>query len=522
MKNFFAALFILLISATLYGLTLRGVAGDPQASDVKGNLDQATKPFELSPERGRYAHVASLVESGSYALSKEWGEAVYPDVGWYNGKFYSFFAPGISYMAVPFYELGKHYGLAQVATFSFISFVSILALLCIYAISRNILRLPIWACILAAIIFAFGSTAWSYAVTLYQHHLTVFFILSSFYAVWKYKQQNALSWAWGAWVWMAYALAITIDYPNTLLLMPVMVYFLASAIKIKNGERNILFGIRTSFLVTAIFFVLITGLHLYHNQREFGSWKRLSGSLVDYKTIKEKQWDGLSQSEITQKIAVTQEKKGNVAGFFSEDRLPNSFGTLVFSKDRGLLFYGPIFLLGIIGIIILLKIVNLEIGTLIALVCANIFLYSSWGDPWGGWAFGTRYLIPSMSILAMFAAYWISRPKWGVARKLLALLLFAYSSAVALLGALTTNAIPPRVEADYLHTGYNYFLNLKYLNDNRSGSFIYNTYVHQFMSLREYFLLIYITVLVLVIVLLFIVPIFAQKNIVETQGGSHA
>ena len=123
---------------------MHGVPGNPGPALIKDNLDQATKPFELSPERGRYAHVVALAETGHYELSQEWANAVYPDVGYVNGKFYSFFAPGISYMAAPFYLLGKNYDLAQVFTFGFVSLMSILAMIFLYKIAREILLFPVW------------------------------------------------------------------------------------------------------------------------------------------------------------------------------------------------------------------------------------------------------------------------------------------------------------------------------------------------------------------------------------------
>src|SRR3989344_8706091 len=119
MKKIFPYLIIIILGVILFSLTIRGIAGNPDASMFKNNLDQATKPFELSPERGRYAHVFSLAESNKYDLTQEWADAVYPDVGYYQGRFYSFLAPGISYLALPFYMLGKAYGLAQVGTFAF-------------------------------------------------------------------------------------------------------------------------------------------------------------------------------------------------------------------------------------------------------------------------------------------------------------------------------------------------------------------------------------------------------------------
>ncbi len=506
MKNFFAITFIVILASGLYLFTLRGVPGNPEPGTIKATLEQPPKPFELSPERGRFAHVLSLAETGHYALSQELGEFVYPDVGWRDGKFYSYFAPGISYMALPFYLLGRHYNLSQVFTFGFISLVSILALIFLYLIARNILKMPVWASLLAVIIFAFGSTAWSYAVTLYQHHVTVFFILSSFYAVWKYKHSKSWSFVWGAWVWTSYALALTIDYPNALLLLPVMIYFFVVSIRAEQTETRFRVALRAPFVLSAIFFVIITGLHLYHNQTEFGSWKRVSGSLVGYKEIKAKNWETLPVSEIQKNITTAQKSKDNVAKFFTETQIPNSPGTLLFSKDRGLFFFGPIFLLALLGMYVLTKKINLEIGILFGLVSVNLFLYGSWGDPWGGWSYGTRYLIPSMSVLALFVAYWVSRPRFSLLRKLVAFILFAYSSAVALIGVLTTNAVPPRVEADYLHTGYNYLLNWKFFIDSNSGSFLYNTYFKYGATLPQYAAGLYLVLLLVFVVVVFVLP----------------
>lgn len=517
MRNFLAILFIVALAGSLYALTLRGVPGNPAASTIKETLETPPQPFELSPERGRFAHVLSLAQTGSYALSKELGEFVYPDVGWRNGKFYSFFAPGISYMALPFYLLGEQVNLSQVFTFGFVSLMSILALIFLYLIARNVLKLPLWASILAVLIFAFGSTAWSYAVTLYQHHITVFFMLSSFYAVWKYKQQGTLSWVWGSWVWCAYALALTVDYPNALLLLPNMAYFLLVAFKKEETTREVRIRLRSSFVFTAVFFVAITGLHLYHNHTEFGSWKRLAGSLVGYKEIKTQGWDTLPTEQIRENIATQQTGKDNVTRFFSEQNIPTSPGTLLFSKDRGLFFYGPIFLLALLGIFALLKRINLEIGVLLGLVGVNLFLYSSWGDPWGGWSYGTRYLIPSMSILALFAAYWVARPRWELARKLCAFVLFAYSSAVALLGVLTTNAVPPRVEAEVLRTGYNYIFNWHYLTESNSGSFVYNEYFVSSFTLLQYGGLILCAILFVFVCVVFIAPLFGKNAVVALR-----
>ena len=90
--------------------------------------------------------------------------------------------------------------------------------------------------------------------------------------------------------------------------------------------------------------------------------------------------------------------------------------------------------------------------------------------------------------------------------------LFAYSAAVAILGALTTNAVPPRVEADYLHSGYNYMHNLIFFFNGNSGSYVYNEYFRPFLSLQDYAYILYGSVLVLYIGVITFGPCVNRKN----------
>lgn len=505
MKNKLAILFIVIFASTLYALTLHGIYGNPQPQDFKNNLDQASRPFELSPERGRYAHVLALAQTGSYALDKRLSEITYPDVGYYQDRYYSYFAPGVSYLALPFYLLGAPYQLGQLFTFGFVSLVSILALIFLFKICREVLNMPIWAALLSVLVFAFGSTAWSYATTLYQHHFTTLFMLSSFYAVWKYRQQGKASWLWAALVWLDYALAISVDYPNAVLLLPVMVYLTISAFQITQTEKFVKVSLRLSLLATACVFVALSALHAYHNQVNFGAWSRLSGTLPGVKQLEQRQ-----AAEIAGEAVAAPAEKSAIK-FFREENLPNSFGTLFFSADRGLFFYAPIFLLAVYGIYTTIrrKRIGIERAILFFCVAVNVFVYSSWGDPWGGWAYGPRYLIPSMAILAIFTSVGILNAPRLLPAKIIAFLLFLYSSGIGLLGVLTTNAVPPKIEADFLHMKYNFLLNLDFLKHNQSASFFYNTFTGNELSVWQYFLILYGVLGVAAFLLLFI---FGKKQ----------
>ncbi len=505
MKNKLAILAIIIIAGTLYALTLRGIPGNPSPSDFKNNLDQQAKPFELSPERGRYVHLVALADYGQYNLTKELAEAAFPDVGVYDGRYYSYFAPGIAYLAFPFYEIGARYNLAQVGSFSFISFVSVLGLIFLFRIARDILKLPLWASLASVLIFAFGCTAWSYAITLYQHQVTTYFMASSFYGVWRFRKGGYWSWLWAALACLNYGLAIMIDYPNALLLLPIMIYLLLSSFDVKRLAGRLSVAFRAEVLLASLFFVVITGLHMYHNTVHYGAWYHLSGGLQSYRYVD----PTLDPVKAAQNGIAPQDLNAqkNIVGFFREEQLPFSSYTLFISPDRGLLLYAPIFILALFGMIWLYRRqMSLEIGILFALIATNIFLYSSWGDPWGGWAYGPRYLIPSMAFLALFVGVFLAHTRqWLVARGA-TFLLFIYSSAIALLGALTTNAVPPKIEADSLHTKYNFLLNIDLLKISKSGSFVYNTFLSGAYSLEQYYAVIWSFVIICMAVVLFVIP----------------
>lgn len=506
-KSIITAFLIAIIGLGLYVATIRGVPGNPKGEEIKGNLDQATKPLELSPERGRYVLVMSLAEDHSFALNPTLAAAADPDIGYHDGRFYIYFGPGVSMLALPMYFWGKSHNIAQVATFFTISIFATLNLILLFLLGRQIFKLPYWAAILSALIFGFASSSWSYAITLYQHHVTTFIILSCFFATWQYRRGGWTRFFWMSYVWIAYAYSIFIDYPNGILIAPVMAYAFFSAVSFENLQEKIKLKMDVIFIITAIFFVGINVIHGYYNYVNFGDWKRLSGGLVGIKEIRSKDLlKGADQSAIEKEAA-----EKNVVSFFQEVNQPQGIVILLTSRDRGIFLFAPVFLLGIFGIFSRLKKSEMEGNMIVGTIVTHLFLYSSWGDPWGGWAFGPRYLIPTMALLSLYAAYWVSIPKWGFVRRMFTLILITYSSAIALLGALTTNAVPPKVEADYLKMKYNFLHNYDFFMSGQSSSYIYNTFVKGTYTLQEYFYVIWGTVLGIAIIVLIVMPLFKRR-----------
>lgn len=514
MKKIITIFFILFFSSLIYTLTLKGIYGNAPAESIKNNLDQATKPFELSPERSRFLLTQNLVEKKSFVLSKNQAEAAYPDVGYYKGKFYIFFAPGISLFAVPFYIVGQTYNLAQVFSFGMIAIFAVLTLIFIYLICKDIFGLSTWLSLLAVIIYGFGSCSLGYATTMYQHQATAFFILSSFYGVWQYKSQEKWGWIWGIFIWCNYALAIFVDYPNGILMLPIMCYFLFSSIKIHRNEQKIIFSFKFALIFTSILFIVVTGLHGYYNYVNFGDWKRVSGSLLGYKAIKDRKLEQNDKQNEAQQL----EKRKNPVKFFKEDNIVNGFYVLLISQERGIFIFSPIFILGILGIFSSLRNITLEKVILLSLIILNVFFYASWGDPWGGWAFGPRYLIPAMAPLSIFCAFWLSSIRYKLLNRFVVFALLLFSCAVSLLGAITSNAVPPKSEIDFLNKTYNlhiqngFLRNLEFIQGNKSSSFFYNTFFSQSINLETYYWIILGVITFIIFCIIFIMPLFEKEN----------
>ncbi len=189
-------------------------------------------------------------------------------------------------------------------------------------------------------------------------------------------------------------------------------------------------------------------------------------------------------------------RKRNAFNFFKSRHLLNGLYTFSVSPDRGVLIFTPVIILGFLGLITLYRKNPGLTQTLLAIICLNLLLYGMRSDPWGGWAFGPRYLIPSFGVLAVTLAVAISRFRRNILFLLLLLLLGGYSIYVNTAGAISSTANPPQVEVLGLEAmsgrreRYSFDRNLELLQNGKSKSFIYKTYLKDSISSLAYLQLI--------------------------------
>jgi hypothetical protein len=188
---------------------------------------------------------------------------------------------------------------------------------------------------------------------------------------------------------------------------------------------------------------------------------------------------------------------------FDWGKIANGMQVLLVSKGRGVIYYAPIVLIGLFGIFQLFKSNSSPrfAVTIVGLILVDLVLYSSFGDPWGGWEFGPRYLIPSFSVLSVGISILLTKYK-NILAYMFTLILFAYSSFVNLLGTLTTNQLPAEIEAIPLGLAYTYEYNFERLLEGMNSSITYKTWLANSISSVEYFALMFSLIVASAFVLL--------------------
>jgi hypothetical protein len=448
-------------------------------------------PFESSHSAARYALTKSIVDNHSLFLGESLAAIASPDLSKINNQYISIFTPGVSFIGVPAYVLGKYLGYPQLTTYIFFLLISILNLYLLSNLSQN-LGVSRRISIVAGLIFIFATNSYVYSNTLTQHNLSTFLVLTTLIITIK-KRTLFNNFIFG----ICYGLAVLVDIPNLFLIMPQALYLAYQHVSLKAKSINpIILGIALGVLP----FMVAFGIY---NQQVTGNPFKLGQRLGRAIYPPEATLD-------TQKIVQVHAVAGEKFKQFDTRRQINGYYILLFSKTRGLLRYSPIALLGILGYFIAYKDKKQPntIHLFVAVIFLNIFIYSIFNDPWGGWAFGPRYLIPTTALFVVGLSVLIQKYYNRLLFNLIFIPLLLYGIALSTAGAITTSVVPPDVYTQNistpLHSNYKY--NFDLISANSSGSLVYSTLFMPKYQLRDYyhFVVMIISALILTIYISYI------------------
>jgi hypothetical protein len=472
LKNLFSRtshnwpLLILLFTITLayFGLVKGSLINNRlQYQTLETSNQNLLGPFETSGSSSRYLLTRALAERGSFNLSPEEASLASPDIAKINGGYLSLFPPGTSLVAVPFYLIGRYFNLSQIFTFASTGLFYLTNAFLIYFIARR-LKVTKAAAAFAGLSFALATFSLSYSLTLTQHHLsTLLILLSLFLAGNKPSSLNL------GLIGLLYGFGILVDIPNALLLLPVFMFAAAKTINLKTTSKSVKITLQPGLALLILGLLPFLALFGYYNLKTSGSplvLAQLSGRNHDFYVNEPA---NLSKENSSTPDPLQLHTRYQLSGI----------STLVLTPERGLFYYSPVLLLGLAGLYYLLKRSNPEAQVAAAIILINLFFYTLFYDPAGGWSFGPRYLIPTAALLSLFIGPFLDRYYRRLPMIILALILFMTSLFINLTGALTTTQVPPKAETLSMASPIPYHLgyNLSLLSvTNQTGSLIYQKY----------------------------------------------
>ncbi|MBP9819331.1 hypothetical protein KBC79_01185, partial [Candidatus Woesebacteria bacterium] len=199
-----SVLAFLLFSLAVLALTYKG---DDSSFEQASRSSAIGSPFEATNTSSRFALTEAIVENGSFELTEKQARFSAPDLIYVNEKFFSIFTPGVSFLAVPFYLLGKHWMTPEFTTFGLNLVFALLNVLLIIRLTHKLTRS--WtASIFAALTFLFATNAHAYALTLTQHHGAIFIMLLGIFAALRNP-----GWLNGFWFGLLCGLGLLFDFP---------------------------------------------------------------------------------------------------------------------------------------------------------------------------------------------------------------------------------------------------------------------------------------------------------------------
>jgi hypothetical protein len=198
--------------------------------------------FNSVNEGSHLALTIAIVEERSFRINKYifWtGWADYSEYPPGSGNYYSDKAPGLSFLGIPFYLLGKFVAYSIFGKYEFVfirgtlaSFMvlcsSILTALSVVVIFElcKLFEISKKTSLLTALSYAFGTIAFVYGVTFFAHGTSAFLLISAAYLTVHYFKNDRKDDTKLLLAGLALGYSVCVDYPNLLALPPILLFYM--------------------------------------------------------------------------------------------------------------------------------------------------------------------------------------------------------------------------------------------------------------------------------------------------------
>jgi len=474
MKNRFFTITIYTLIIFFLGFLAKGQLNNPLIYQQRLTQDMGG-PFESSNGNSRYALVKAIVDHKTFILNTDLAKFSSPDVAKSKNGYFSIFTPGVSLLASPLYLLGQYIHFPQLTTYLLNIILALINLTLIYLIVKK-LKFGTWTALLSGSLFIFATNAFTYAGTLTQHHAVTACLLSLILI--SISPITVLADLLFGLIW---GLGLLMDIPFAIISLPISLAYVYQHFKLKSKPFALTINWKIFFAGLGLIFPII--IFGYYNLNTTGSISTLAQSVGQSSDFRGTSIDALAP-ELAASISATP-KTGGLFRVYKTRNLIQGLYTLLISHERAIFYYSPLLVIALAGFIYYLRSNSKEIlHPAFAAAAFGLVSYSMFGDPWGGWSFGPRYLIPSTAILCLFIPYVIAKLFKSKIFNLIFVILICVSVYINTLGALTSNLIPPEQEADFLVTRipHNYTYNWQLINAGSTHSLLYILLFSKFIT----------------------------------------
>ena len=335
--------------------------------------------FKSNDERAYFSGMDSFVKRGEFTANQIYWD--YTAVGMLTttGDMVPNYEPGQMVAPVPLYLWGRGLGAGVQGALFFNPVVLSAAAALLYLIFVE-LGFSRRTGLLGALVFAFATLAWPYSRTFFREPLTTLAYLLAFYALLRYRPPSARRWIWPALAGFGLGLAIVTKLISVGVIPGLALLAFGTEWRRPADPGRTLWRSRLAMiLAAAIPFGILLLLYQVYNWMTLSGVETFSRNLIEYTT----------NPQLSQTVPM---------------RMLRAFVGITISPYKGLFWYCPVLLLGLIAAPRFTRQHRWEGWASLLIVAAHMAGYSRYNYWSGGVAWGMRYLLPIVPFLVLLAA----------------------------------------------------------------------------------------------------------------------
>ena len=309
------------------------------------------------------------------------------DKAFYEGHYYTDKAIGTSLVAVFFYlplygfTWLTHYQLTLQLTKYFLTFctiglISAFAGSLMYLLCKHISGNRFWAYIVA-IAIALGTMCMPYSIVFYGHQLAAALLFCAFFLIFRLKVNSGTTGKSGLFlIGFLLGLALITEFTTLVIVLPLIFYYLYVIWKGQPSRRL------SSVILPTLGGLIPLAIMFTYNILCFGGPFSLGYSYGSNPLFREAMAQGLMG--------------------ISWPRLDVLYYMTLFPA-QGLFWQSPVLIMALVGAYFMFRAAQYRAEALIAAIafCSYLLINSGYYMWWGGWAFGTRGIIPMLPFLCL-------------------------------------------------------------------------------------------------------------------------